>query len=65
MEKEAGVTVTVGVVFGAAKVAVIVVFELIVTWHVTVAAVVHPVHEEKVLLPACGGAVTVTAVPEL
>jgi hypothetical protein len=65
MEKEAGVTVTVGVVFGAAKVAVTVVFALRVTWQVTVDEVVHPAHEAKVLFPAVAGAVTVTVVPEL
>ena len=36
MVNEDGVTVTVGVVFGEAKVAVTVVFALIVTWQVTV-----------------------------
>ena len=65
IENVAGVTVTVGVVFGEAKVAVTVVLALIVTWQTAVAAVVHPAHEEKVLLPAFAGAVTVTTVPEL
>jgi hypothetical protein len=65
MENEAGVTVTVGVVFGAAKVAVTVEFALMVTWQATVAVAVHPAQEAKVLLPAAAGAVIVTAVPAL
>jgi hypothetical protein len=32
---------------------------------VTVVAVAHPVHEEKVLLPDVAAAASVTAVPEL
>jgi hypothetical protein len=36
-----------------------------VTVQVTVLADVHPVHEEKVLLPDEAGAVSVTEVPEL
>jgi hypothetical protein len=62
---DAGVTVTAGVVFGAAKVAVTMAFALIVTLQVSVDAVVHPDQEVNVSLPEVAGAVTVTAVPEL
>jgi hypothetical protein len=35
------------------------------TVQIAAVAVVHPVHEENVLLPEVAGAVSVTAVPEL
>jgi hypothetical protein len=57
--------VTVGVVLGVAKVAVMVVLAFNVILHASVAAEVHPAQEPKVLLPAVVGAVTVTAVPAL
>jgi hypothetical protein len=40
-----------------------VVFPLIVTLHVTVLVVVHPLHAEKLLPPAVAGAVNVTDDP--
>jgi hypothetical protein len=45
--------------------AVTVALPLIVTLHISPLALVHPVHEEKVLLPVVAGAVSVTDVPEL
>ena len=44
--------------------AVTVVLAFTVTLQVTVLAVVHPVHELKVLAPEVAGAVSVTDVPE-
>jgi hypothetical protein len=45
--------------------AVTVIPAFIVTVQVTVLAVVHPLHEAKVLPPAVAGAVSVTVDPEL
>jgi hypothetical protein len=42
-----------------------VVLAFIATVQVTVLALVHPAHEEKVLLPDVAGAVSFTDVPEL
>jgi len=45
--------------------AVTVALAFIVTVQVVVLEVAHPVHEEKLLLPAVAGAVSVTVVPAL
>jgi hypothetical protein len=58
---ELGVTVSEGELY----VAETVVLAFIVTVHVTVVEVVHPLHEEKVLVPEVVGAVNVTDAPEL